>query len=72
MALNPRNPRTDCLKRLFVIFVFVAISTDVRYGRGLMLDLEGKVKKKSAHRYEANGYDVTCERGHWQCGCPDH
>ena len=47
MARNSQNPRIDCLKRLFVIIVLVALSTDVRYARGMMPNLEDKVKKKS-------------------------
>ena len=27
--------------------------------------------EESPHHYEVNGYDVTCKRGHWQCGCSD-
>ena len=72
MVRNSGNPRINRLRRFLFIFAMVVLSTNVRYGRGLILNLEGKVKKKSGHRYEVNGYDVTYKNGHWQCSCPDH
>ena len=72
MVRNSGNPRINRLRRFLFIFAMVVLSTNVRYGRGLILNLEGKVKKRSGHRYEVNGYDVTYKNGHWQCSCPDH
>ena len=72
MVRNSGNPRINRLRRFLFIFAMVILSTNVRYGRGLILNLEGKVKKRSGHRYEVNGYDVTYKNGHWQCSCPDH